>query len=390
MSPARYLIGLWLWAMVPSAWAQATTDGGAALSPGWFVAAKHDGEYVVEANANGVCGGRSAIARSLKPTVSGNVSVMQIFRADKYRNTRVRFSATVDAADVTGWAGVWLRVDGPDKKTLGFDNMQNRAIQGTQRCQRASVVLDVPAYAESIALGLVLNGGGRAELSNLLLETVDSMVPTTNLAPPPDLQLTRDAGLPSSPPAVIVPSESEPKADALGRVGLVWFNDRAIIENASGRLRPGSGSLHLVSPDFWSDRPGDFTATRRGDAVLVKGLDPSIGMLVSMTGELKMRREGDTTIIEGTWGASQKYPVLIRLSRKKLDMTWGFYERHLVAEASPQAPPNCVYFSKRTGGLAIPPSDALQICGEVFETNSPPIQTIMAFLMTGFHRFDGN
>ena len=387
MSSARKFITVLLWlSMGPSAWAQAPDAG--ALSPGWFVAAKHEGQYAVEASANGVCGGRAAIARSLLPSVSGTVSVMQIFRAEKYRNTRLRFSATLDATEVTGWAGLWMRVDGPDKKTLGFDNMQNRAIQGTRRCEKASVVLDVPSYAETIALGLVLNGGGRAELGNLSIETVDTTVPITNLAPPPEPPVvSSDAGVAGMATA----RSADPLSDEkLGRVGAVWFGDRVIVEHAYGSVRIGSGKLHLIGPDSWSDGAGDYTASRRGETIVVKGLDPSIGMLTTMTGELTLRREGDTTIIEGTWGGHKKYPVSIRVSRKKLDMTWGFYQRHLLAEPSPQAPPECVYFSKRTAGLAVPPSDALQVCGAVLDGISAPVQTVMAFLMTGFHRFDGN
>ena len=324
---------------------------------------------------------------------------MQRFRAERYRGTRVRFSATLDAKNIVGWAGVWMRVDGPDKQTISFDNMQNRSIQGTQACAKASVVLDVPLEAQDIALGLVLHGGGRAELGNMLLETVELTVPTTNLAPPPEIKILPDGGhtgpltsppLPPPPP-LATDRKGDPRSDdKLGRIGVVWFSDRIITQDARGvSIRPGSGVLHLTGPDTWSDNAGDYTATRRGDTIVIKGLDATVGALSTMNGEFQMHREGDANVIDGTWGKPAKqFPVHIRVSRTKLDMTWGFYERHMLAEPSPQAPPACVYYSKRTGGIAVSASDALQVCGVIFDADAPPIQTVMAFLMTGFHRFD--
>lgn len=392
MSRARMCI--WVFALLGGsvAFAQPTSSDAGGLAPGWFVAAKNEGEYVVESLQAGTCGGRAAVARSLLPSVPGNISVMQVFRAEKYRGSRVQFSATLDTTGLTGWAGLWMRVDGPDKKTLTFDNMQNRSIQGTAHCVKAAVVLDVPVYAENIALGFVLNNGGRVELGNISLEPVDLSVPTTNLAPPPPLPPARfsDGGLvqPRKPPERAKDPRSD---DSMGRVGVVWFSDRIITQQQLGKIRPGSGALHLVGPNSWSDGPGDYTSTIKGDTIYVKGLDPTIGFLATMTGEFKLRREGDTNVIEGTWGTDmKKYPVSIRVSRNQLDMSWGFYERHMLAEHSPQAPPECVFFSRRTGGVAVWMSDAMQVCGCIFDADTPPQQTVIAFLMAGFHRFDGD
>ena len=43
------------------------------------------------------------------------------------RGKKVRLSGEIKTEGVkTGYAGLWLRVDGPDGKTLGFDNMSVR------------------------------------------------------------------------------------------------------------------------------------------------------------------------------------------------------------------------------------------------------------------------
>jgi hypothetical protein len=70
-------------------------------------------------------------------------TTMQMFSAEKYKGKRVRFTATVKTAGVTGQAGLWLRVDGPSHQVLAFDNMDNRPIVGTTSWTRYDVVLDV-------------------------------------------------------------------------------------------------------------------------------------------------------------------------------------------------------------------------------------------------------
>ena len=57
--------------------------------------------------------------------------MMQEFAAINYRGKKVALSAYVKSEDVTGWSGLWMRVDGQDDKVLAFDNMQNRRITGT-------------------------------------------------------------------------------------------------------------------------------------------------------------------------------------------------------------------------------------------------------------------
>jgi hypothetical protein len=63
--------------------------------------------------------------------------------------------------DVEDWCGIWLRVDGPSR-LLAFDNMQPRAVKGTNDWTRHEVVLDVPEAAVRLAFGSVLKGAGQA------------------------------------------------------------------------------------------------------------------------------------------------------------------------------------------------------------------------------------
>jgi hypothetical protein len=54
--------------------------------------------------------------------------------------------------EVTGWAGLWMRVD-KGKEVVAIDNMQGRAIKGTTSWQRYEVVLDVPRTQQALRLG---------------------------------------------------------------------------------------------------------------------------------------------------------------------------------------------------------------------------------------------
>ena len=83
-----------------------------------------------------------------------------------YRGKRIRFTANMKSEDVKGWAGLWMRVDGPRNPNGGpapmivLDNMQSRAITGTKGWQSYSVVLDVPEDAGGIYHGILLSGAG--------------------------------------------------------------------------------------------------------------------------------------------------------------------------------------------------------------------------------------
>ncbi len=193
-------------------------------------------------------------------------------------------------------------------------------------------------------------------------------------------------------------------SDALGRVGNVWFTATDLVQQSelaaftSGE--PGTGVLpshappgrmHVGQDGQWSDVKGDYAATLVGDTVHVKAFDPAGVMLSAMTGDFTVRRDGGDTVIEGTWGTEgvlgRRYPVLIRYSHRHLDMTWGFYERHLVSEPAPQLASNCEFYSRRDSGHAGRLSDAIEVCGAVFNAKPPLPQTVVAFLLSGFRRF---
>ncbi len=159
----------------------AQVPAGTRLTPGWFLAGSTPQLYEVSkaVTPDAECGG--SLLRSKAGEGHGFGTVMQVFKADAFRGKRVRFSARLRAAQVTRWAGLWMRVDGADKKALAYDNMQTRPLVGSLPCATYSVVLDVPRDAEQVALGLLLAGKGTLFMRMGAIEPVGPEIPVTDL-----------------------------------------------------------------------------------------------------------------------------------------------------------------------------------------------------------------
>lgn len=335
-----------------AAHALAQADGG--LAAGWYVSGKQVSAYAVSSVDSGACGTRAARVASKAEGVKGPLAVMQTFRADDYRGARVRYSATVDARKVTGWAGLFLRADGTERRTLAFDDMSPRPLRGELKCAKVFVVADVPVDAELLSLGIALHGGGVVELSDVSFERVD----------PERTEVTSGV------------------RQVHGRIDDVWFTGEELNTNQNGDLRL---KLLRKAPGQWGDGSGDTEVVVEGDRVRAKLFSVRSGTPLVLTGEFTVRHADGVTTIEGDWGTPlARYPVTISVSRTKLDTKWGFYERHLVAEPARQLQEGCVFFAQRASATGY--SDALEVCGAVLSPTPPPAPTVMAFLMEGFRR----
>jgi hypothetical protein len=74
---------------------------------------------------------------------------------------------------------MWFRVDGEKQKSLSFDNMQDRAIKGTNEWKKYEIVLDVPKNSVRIAYGVLVSGEGTVWMDDLNFEVVSKDVPLT-------------------------------------------------------------------------------------------------------------------------------------------------------------------------------------------------------------------
>jgi hypothetical protein len=151
-----------------------------ARPPGWFAAGSHPAEYLMVLD--------SAVQRAGKPTArlgstawkpSGFGTLMQIISAEPYRGKRVRFSGDVRVRDVSDWASLWMRVDGPCGHPRAFDNAQGRAARNTSDWRRFEIVLDVAPDADGIYFGTLLSGAGTVWAGALSFDVVPTTVPVT-------------------------------------------------------------------------------------------------------------------------------------------------------------------------------------------------------------------
>ncbi len=127
-------------------------------------------------------GTRSAFIWSLEDEYGPDeyAAILQQFSAKLYLCKRVRFAAFVKARNVEGWAGLWMRFDGPFSVTLKLDNMQNRPIIGSSEWNYYTCVLDVPRETEIINIGILLSGKGQVWIDHASFQEVDRSVPTTD------------------------------------------------------------------------------------------------------------------------------------------------------------------------------------------------------------------
>jgi hypothetical protein len=130
--------------------------------------------------------GEDRVARlRLRPSVAepaGFGALVQVIAAPRYLGRRVRYSAVLRTHEVTDWAGLWLRVDGPSG-ILGLDNMQDRSLRGTAEWTEAAIVLDVPEQARQLLFGALLSGAGAVDLARLRFEEVSADTPSTVTIP---------------------------------------------------------------------------------------------------------------------------------------------------------------------------------------------------------------
>ncbi len=153
----------------------------AAGTQSWFLAGDTPQDYAIGIDPTLTLNGKaSAYLKAGVAQPAGFGTLLQAFQGIEYRGKRLRMSGSVKAKGVEQWAGLWMRVDGEGGKTLSFDNMQNRPIQGTRDWNQYDIVLDVPAESVGIYFGILLGGKGQVWLSNVQFEVVGTDVPTTS------------------------------------------------------------------------------------------------------------------------------------------------------------------------------------------------------------------
>ena len=125
---------------------------------------------------------KSACLKSIEEEcdLSDFATIMQQFNAKNFLKKRVRLSGFIKAQDVTGWCGLWVRIDDVYNNVLKFDNMQFRPITGTTEWNHYSCVVDTPENSHVISIGMLLSGKGQVWLDNVSFQEVDLNTKTTD------------------------------------------------------------------------------------------------------------------------------------------------------------------------------------------------------------------
>ena len=150
---------------------------------GWFISGSHPYNYEIGIDQKNVHQGKASGYLKSK-TVQGLdefATMMQQFKANDFRNKRVKLSGFIKTENVKQFSGLWMRVDSASEDSLQFDNMSDRPIVGTNSWNRYSIVLDVPENSAIISFGILLTGKGEVWLDGLCFEVVDNDTPTTNI-----------------------------------------------------------------------------------------------------------------------------------------------------------------------------------------------------------------
>lgn len=106
------------------------------------------------------------------------IGLSQTFKADKYRNKRMGFSAAIKA-ESTGSAALYMSINGPCHELLCYDDMYGRNVTGITDWKELNIVLEVPEESTYIEFGITVSGKGQFWASAVTFEETEDE-PTGN------------------------------------------------------------------------------------------------------------------------------------------------------------------------------------------------------------------
>lgn len=146
---------------------------------GWFLAGSDPESYEIGIINNKDKRGNVAYMKSIESKIDGFGTIMQSFVPEDYLDKKVKLTCYIKSVNVKKWAGMWMRIDGPSKKTLGFDNMQNRPIKGTTDWTKYEIILKVPKEAINLSYGVLTSGTGEVLIDDFKFEIVSDNIKNT-------------------------------------------------------------------------------------------------------------------------------------------------------------------------------------------------------------------
>ena len=158
------------------------------IPEGWFKAGSKPESYKMGIdNTVFKSGQKSVYIESIEDKIAGFGNLMQTCSAKDYLGERIKMTGYIKTENAE-WAVMWLRVDSEDYKELGFDNMNDRPIKGTEDWTKCEIVLDVPEESYTLNFGVFLSSTGKLWFDDVTFEVVDKETPLTSTTPTVELQ----------------------------------------------------------------------------------------------------------------------------------------------------------------------------------------------------------
>jgi RNA polymerase sigma factor (sigma-70 family) len=165
----------------------------------WGITGTHRHEYEIDRTDDWYEGKPVAVLRCIAKRPGGFGALVQRFEPGAFTGHRVRFSGKLRAEGVSGWAGLWMRVDGAasssHKNPLAFYNNEDRGLMGTTGWYDQDAVLDVGEDAAVILIGAILSGKGALYVANFAVDIVGPEVELTRQPSHHDALLPRPTNL---------------------------------------------------------------------------------------------------------------------------------------------------------------------------------------------------
>jgi len=149
---------------------------------GWILGGSNPHDYAAGVDlSESHSGFASAYLKSIPAKPVGFVTLMQSFKANNYRNQRIKLSAYMKTRFVSGGASLWMRVNNSAGQPLSYDDMRERPLLGSMEWTLVEIVLDIPPMSDEISLGFMLNGKGQVWVDDIKITIVDQSVPVTDV-----------------------------------------------------------------------------------------------------------------------------------------------------------------------------------------------------------------
>jgi hypothetical protein len=147
----------------------------------WSLGGSGSSEYRTGFDTSASCNGEPSLHLASSTATGDDFGEMGNAKTpgSSWLGHRLRLSGWIQSSAVTGWAGLWMRVDSSTQTGIEFDNMQCRPVSGTTGWAEYQVVLDVPTDADLVAYGILLSDQGEVWLDGVSLDVVDDCVPAT-------------------------------------------------------------------------------------------------------------------------------------------------------------------------------------------------------------------